>query len=81
MERRSRRWLYLLLMVTVASADFCGKSYRTDRRIRNLRGVRTFSEVLTQCRNTMSTKPGERPRPGAIRGMLSTLDPFGLHDS
>ena len=78
-QRRSRRWLYLLLMVTVALGIgiVLEKGLeRTGHASETYEELRTFSEVLTQVQKHYvdDTKVKDLVQ-GAIRGMLSTLDP------
>ncbi len=82
-ERRSRRWLYLLLMVTVALGIgiVLEKGLeRTGHASEAYEELRTFSEVLTQVQKHYvdDTKVKDLVQ-GAIRGMLSTLDPHSAY--
>lgn len=82
-QRQRRRWLYLLLMVTM----FLGigivleKGWeRTGHASETYEELRTFSEVLTQVQKHYvdETKVKDLVQ-GAIRGMLSTLDPHSAY--
>ena len=82
-QRRSRRWLYLLLMVTVALGIgiVLEKGLeRTGHASETYEELRTFSEVLTQVQKHYvdDTKVKDLVQ-GAIRGMLSTLDPHSAY--
>lgn len=82
-QRRSRRWLYLLLMVTVALGIglILEKGLeRTGHASETYEELRTFSEVLTQVQKHYvdETKVKDLVQ-GAIRGMLSTLDPHSAY--
>ena len=82
-QRRSRRWLYLLLMVTVALGIgiVLEKGLeRTGHASETYEELRTFSEVLTQVQKHYvdDTKVKDLVQ-GAIRGMFSTLDPHSAY--
>ncbi len=82
-QERSRRWLYLLLMVTLSLGIgvFLEKGLeRTGHASETYEELRTFSEVLTQVQKHYvdETKVKDLVQ-GAIRGMLSTLDPHSAY--
>ena len=80
---RSRRWLYLLLMVTVALGIgiVLEKSLeRTGHAAETYEELRTFSEVLTpSAKHYVDDTKVKDLVQGAIRGMLSTLDPHSAY--
>ena len=81
-ERRDRSW-YLgpLIVVTLIVGVFIGKGWeRTGHATETYEELKTFSEVLTQIQKhyVEEVKPKELVQ-GAIRGMLSTLDPHSAY--
>ncbi|HET9963326.1 MAG TPA: S41 family peptidase [Nitrospiraceae bacterium] len=82
-QQRSRRWLYLLLMVmlSLGIGVFLEKGLeRNGHASETYEELRTFSEVLTQVQKHYvdDTKVKDLVQ-GAIRGMLSTLDPHSAY--
>jgi carboxyl-terminal processing protease len=81
-ERRDRSW-YLgpLIVVTLIVGVIIGKGWeRTGHASETYEELKTFSEVLTQIQKhyVEEVKPKELVQ-GAIRGMLSTLDPHSAY--
>ncbi len=81
-ERRDRSW-YLgpIIMVTLIVGVFIGKGWeRTGHATETYEELKTFSEVLTQIQKHYvdEVKPKDLVQ-GAIRGMLSTLDPHSAY--
>ena len=82
-QQRSRRWLYLLLMVMLSLGIglFVEKGLeRTGHASETYEELRTFTEVLQQVQKHYvdETKSKDLVQ-GAIRGMLSTLDPHSAY--
>jgi carboxyl-terminal processing protease len=81
-ERRQRSW-YLgpLVLITLVLGVIIGKGWeRTGHATETYEELKTFSEVLTQVQKhyVEDVKPKELVQ-GAIRGMLSTLDPHSAY--
>ncbi|MGH7164500.1 MAG: S41 family peptidase [Nitrospiraceae bacterium] len=81
-EQRDRSW-YLgpIIVVTLLVGVFIGKGWeRTGHATETYEELKTFSEVLTQIQKhyVEDVKPKELVQ-GAIRGMLSTLDPHSAY--
>ena len=81
-ERRHRSW-YVgpLILVTLLLGVIIGKGWeRTGHATETYEELKTFSEVLTQVQKhyVEDVKPKELVQ-GAIRGMLSTLDPHSAY--
>ncbi len=82
-QQRSRRWMYLLLMVMLSLGIglFVEKGLeRTGHASETYEELRTFTEVLQQVQKHYvdETKSKDLVQ-GAIRGMLSTLDPHSAY--
>ncbi|MEX5216661.1 MAG: S41 family peptidase [Nitrospiraceae bacterium] len=82
-QQYRRRWLYLVLMVTLSLGIgvLIEKGWeRTGHASETYEELKTFSEVLTQVQKHYvdDTKVKDLVQ-GAIRGMLSTLDPHSAY--
>jgi carboxyl-terminal processing protease len=82
-QQYRRRWLYLILMVTLSLGIgvLIEKGWeRTGHASETYEELKTFSEVLTQVQKHYvdDTKVKDLVQ-GAIRGMLSTLDPHSAY--
>lgn len=82
-QQHRRRWLYLALMVTLSLGIgiLIEKGWeRTGHASETYEELKTFSEVLTQVQKHYvdDTKVKDLVQ-GAIRGMLSTLDPHSAY--
>ncbi|HET6675053.1 MAG TPA: S41 family peptidase, partial [Nitrospiraceae bacterium] len=82
-QQHRRRWLYLALMVALALGIgvLIEKGWeRTGHASETYEELKTFSEVLTQVQKHYvdDTKVKDLVQ-GAIRGMLSTLDPHSAY--
>ena len=84
MEHNQRRRLWMLgpmVVVALLSGVLIGKGWeRTGHASETYEELRTFSEVLTQVQKNYvdDTKVKDLVQ-GAIRGMLSTLDPHSAY--
>ena len=84
MEQNQRRRFWMLgpmVMVALLSGVLIGKGWeRTGHATETYEELRTFSEVLTQVQKNYvdDTKVKDLVQ-GAIRGMLSTLDPHSAY--
>jgi len=81
-ERRRRTW-YLgpIIVVTLLAGVFIGKGWeRTGYAVETYEELKTFSEVLTQVqKHYVDDVKVKDLVQGAIRGMLSTLDPHSAY--
>lgn len=82
-QQHRRRWLYLVLMITLSLGIgvLIEKGWeRTGHASETYEELKTFSEVLTQVQKHYvdDTKVKDLVQ-GAIRGMLSTLDPHSAY--
>ena len=79
---RRRRWVLApMVMVALVLGVLLGKGWeRTGHATETYEELKTFSEVLTQVQKSYvdETKAKDLVQ-GAIRGMLSTLDPHSAY--